>query len=212
MSDKPTYLPPAEAAKILGVHSRTLRLWEIRGEIKAIKTPSGKRRYDVQSYQQKYIPEEQTDAREGGGRATVTYARQEGEGEGEGEVRKTFMSSFEDLQVWQKAINLATEIYKFTESFPAKYQYSLISQLQRSSLSVPSNIAEGYGRNSTGDYIQFLGIARGSVNEVITQLIVAKRVGATDRDIQSFINECNEISRMLSAMIKTLSQKKKDDL
>ncbi len=78
------------------------------------------------------------------------------------------MIPFEELVVWQKSMNASVEVYQLTETFPQKYLYSLTSQLQRSSLSVPSNIAEGYGRNSTGDYIHFLGIARGSANEVIT--------------------------------------------
>jgi len=75
MDKKTTYLPPSEAAKLLGVHPRTLRLWEIRGQIKAVKTPTGIRRYDVESYVQGHVQTEQTDLRNGGDRTTVTYAR-----------------------------------------------------------------------------------------------------------------------------------------
>ena len=117
------------------------------------------------------------------------------------------MGSFEDLQVWQKAIDMAEAVYRVTLTFPSQYRFSLCQQLERSSISVASNIAEGYGRRTTGEYIQFLGIARGSANEVITQLLLAKRMKMTGEDLQPMIQQCIEIRQMLSAMIKSLANK-----
>jgi four helix bundle protein len=73
------------------------------------------------------------------------------------------MKNYRDLIVWQKAMRLVTEIYRFTEGFPKDERYGLTSQLRRSSVSLPSNMAEGYGRNSTQDYVRFLRIANGSL-------------------------------------------------
>ncbi|MCL1470297.1 four helix bundle protein [Argonema antarcticum] len=117
------------------------------------------------------------------------------------------MSSFEELQVWQKAMDMAEAVYRVALTFPTQYRFSLCQQLERSSISVASNIAEGYGRRTTGEYIQFLGIARGSANEVITQLILAQRMKMTDTDLQPVIKQCIEIRQMLSAMMKSLGNK-----
>lgn len=86
------------------------------------------------------------------------------------------INSFKDLIVWQKSMELVEKVYKITESFPTKEQFGLISQMRRAAVSIPSNIAEGYGRNSTGSYIQFLSIARGSLLELETQLELSKRL------------------------------------
>src|ERR1035441_3427201 len=85
--------------------------------------------------------------------------------------------SFKDLVVWQRAIEMSLAIYKLTSSFPAAEQFGLTSQLRRASVSVPSNIAEGYGKSSKGEYLSFLGHARGSNGEVQTQLIIARGLG-----------------------------------
>lgn len=80
---------------------------------------------------------------------------------------------YRELLVWQKSLSFTTDIYKATASFPPSEQFGLTSQIRRSSVSVPSNIAEGYGRRSTGDYIRFLQIAAGSLYELQTQLEIA---------------------------------------
>src|SRR5271157_4775342 len=85
--------------------------------------------------------------------------------------------SFKDLVVWQRAIEMSLAIYRLTSSFPASEQFGLISQLRRASVSVPSNIAEGYGKSSKGEYLPYLGHARGSNGEVQTQLVIAKGLG-----------------------------------
>jgi len=81
------------------------------------------------------------------------------------------------LKVWQRAIELSVAIYKLTMEFPNSELYGLTSQLRRAAVSVASNIAEGYGRASKGEFRQFVGIARGSVLEVQTQLVIAKELG-----------------------------------
>ena len=82
-----------------------------------------------------------------------------------------------DLVVWQRAVQLSTEIYGLTASYPKSEQFGLINQMRRASVSIASNIAEGYGRSTRGEYLQFLGHARGSKCELQTQLVIAKKLG-----------------------------------
>jgi four helix bundle protein len=89
---------------------------------------------------------------------------------------KTKISSYKDLLVWQKAIKLVKETYLLTRLLPEDEKFGLISQLKRCSVSIPSNIAEGWGRNSTKSYIQFLRIARASLLELETQVIICKEL------------------------------------
>ena len=116
--------------------------------------------------------------------------------------------NFEDLLVWQKAVELAVQIYALTRKFPGEERFGLTSQLRRSAISVPSNIAEGRGRLSDGDFRQFLGVAQGSTYEVLTQLLIAKRLGFGSPDA---IAQCedlsNEVSKMLNALIARLPRK-----
>ena len=86
------------------------------------------------------------------------------------------MKSFRDLLAWQRAIELSVSIYRLTQSFPREELYGLTSQMRRSAVSVPSNIAEGHGRLNTGEYRQFLGIARGSNFELQTQIEIARKL------------------------------------
>ena len=79
------------------------------------------------------------------------------------------VNSYRDLLVWQKSMSVVTEIYAIAQGFPSSEIYALTSQIRRSAISIPSNIAEGYGRNSTGDYKRFLQIAAGSLFELQTQ-------------------------------------------
>jgi four helix bundle protein len=85
--------------------------------------------------------------------------------------------SFRDLLVWQRAIQMSLAIYRLTAGFPKEELFGLTGQIRRAGVSVASNIAEGYGRNSTGEYKHFLGMARGSNSEVETQLVIAKELG-----------------------------------
>jgi four helix bundle protein len=87
-------------------------------------------------------------------------------------MRKTSYSSFRKLEVWQDGIELAVEIYQLTEPFPVWERYGLTSQLRRAGVSVPSNIAEGYGRATRGEYLNHLSVANGSLNEVDTLCVL----------------------------------------
>jgi four helix bundle protein len=116
--------------------------------------------------------------------------------------------SFKNLTVWQRAIELTLAIYKLTSSFPDAERYGLTNQLRRASVSVASNIAEGYGRATRGGYVQFLGNARGSISEVETQLVIAKALGFGSRQlINSSEGLCNEVGRMLRALMNSLKSK-----
>jgi four helix bundle protein len=87
------------------------------------------------------------------------------------------VESYRDLIVWQRSIQLSVALYRFTHEFPRDEAYGLSTQLRRAGVSVASNIAEGYGRSSTGEYKQYLGVARGANYEVQTQLVIAKELG-----------------------------------
>ena len=116
--------------------------------------------------------------------------------------------SFKDLEVWQRAVSLTIEIYKLTAHFPPSEQFGLTNQLRRASVSIASNIAEGYGRATKGEYIQFLGHARGSASEVETQLVIAKALSfGTSEAMQKSEALSNEVGRMLRAMMKSLQAK-----
>ncbi len=116
--------------------------------------------------------------------------------------------SFRDLVVWQKAMDLVELVYAITKKFPADERYALTSQLNRASVSVPSNIAEGYGRHSTADYIRFLQIALGSLNEVQTQLELGCRLRFVGEDaVTGASSLCTEIEKMLVVLISKLRSK-----
>lgn len=116
------------------------------------------------------------------------------------------MKSYRDLIVWQKAMLLVVEIYQITRKLPDEEKFGLISQIRRSAISIPSNIAEGYGRNYTKDYIRFLQIARGSLFECQTQLEIAinlKFIVTSDMEPIAFISV--EIEKMLNSLINKLA-------
>src|SRR5882762_5664925 len=87
------------------------------------------------------------------------------------------LERYRDLSVWQKAMDLTVETYRFSSSFPRSEVYGLTSQLRRAGVSVPSNVAEGYGRGSRKEYVQFLSVGQGSLKELETQMILAHRLG-----------------------------------
>jgi four helix bundle protein len=112
---------------------------------------------------------------------------------------------FQDLTVWQRAMEMTVCIYGLTRSFPKEEQYGLTSQLRRASVSVASNIAEGRGRGTEGEFRQFLNIAQGSTYEVQTQLLVAKQLRfGNEALLQQAETLCIETSKMLGAFIHTL--------
>jgi four helix bundle protein len=106
--------------------------------------------------------------------------------------------SFRDLAVWQRAMQLTVAIYKLTQGFPREEIYGLTSQIRRSAVSIPSNIAEGQGRSTAGEFRQFLGIARGSTCEVQTQLEIARALSfGNPRLIDEAESLSNEVRKML---------------
>jgi four helix bundle protein len=113
---------------------------------------------------------------------------------------------FRDLIVWQKSMALVTDIYRLSRMLPNEEQYGLISQLRRSAVSIPSNIAEGYGRKSTGDYIRFLQVAMGSVYELQTQWEICLNLDYIKAaSFQDLYEKSREIERMLSSLISKIS-------
>ncbi len=118
------------------------------------------------------------------------------------------IQSHRDLIAWQKAMDLGLHVYRLTATFPDTERYGLVSQLRRASVSVPSNIAEGYGRGTTADYIRFLRSARGSLYEVDTQLLFSSRLGFLTQDqYVSALEQINECGRILAALIRSLEDK-----
>lgn len=114
-------------------------------------------------------------------------------------------ASFKDLVVWQRAVDLSMEIYRLTVNFPSSEQFGLSSQLRRASVSIASNIADGYGRSTRGEYLQFLGYARGSICELQTQLVIAKALGfGTKNAYESAERLSADVSRLLIAVMKKL--------
>lgn len=107
------------------------------------------------------------------------------------------MHKYQDLKLWQKGIDLVVDIYKATAEFPKEEKYGLISQMRRCAVSIPSNIAEGAGRNSDKEFVQFLAISNGSNYELETQTIVANRLELLSKELADDIcNKLNEIQKM----------------
>ena len=119
---------------------------------------------------------------------------------------KEYIQSHKDLIVWQKAVDLVIEVYKLTQIFPKEELYGLSQQMRRASVTIPSNIAEGYQRNHTKEYIQFLFIAKSSGSELETQLLIAQRLNFGNPDQQLRVeNLLTEVLKMLSKLISKLT-------
>ena len=115
------------------------------------------------------------------------------------------LKNFKELNVWQKAYHLCLEIYRVTRKFPKEEIYGLTSQIRRSAVSIPSNIAEGYGRKTTGEYIQSLYIAYGSNCELETQVLLSGDLGFVGKeDLSRLQKEIGDVERMLKGLIKSL--------
>jgi four helix bundle protein len=112
---------------------------------------------------------------------------------------------YRDLLVWQKSMQLAVEVYKLTSKFPREEVYGLTSQVRRSAISVPSNIAEGHGRLSKKEFRQFLGIAKGSIYELQTQLELAEKLNmASQGSIQPSIEISQEVGKMIFSLLGSM--------
>lgn len=118
-----------------------------------------------------------------------------------------YVKSYKELIVWQKSMLLVKEIFILTNKFPKAELYGIVAQMRRSAVSIPSNIAEGYGRRSTKSYAQFYAIAYGSTLELETQSIIAKELNMATKDSFNIAdNLLVEVSKMLNAMITKMRQ------
>jgi four helix bundle protein len=123
------------------------------------------------------------------------------------------LKNYRDLKVWQRSYRLCLEIYKITKRFPNEERYGLASQIRRAAVSVPSNIAEGYGRKTTPEYIRFLYIAYGSICEMETQILLSGDLGYIETGKLETLQEgIGEVERMLKALTKSLERKALDPL
>ena len=121
------------------------------------------------------------------------------------------LKSYKELNVWQKAYQFCLELYKVTMGFPKEERYGLTSQIRRAAVSVPSNIAEGYGRKTTKEYIQALYIAYGSNCELETQLMLSGDLGyINDENLERLQKDIGDIERMLKGLINSLENKHKN--
>ena len=116
------------------------------------------------------------------------------------------VNSHKDLLVWQRSMDLVEAVYRITAKLPASEQFGLTSQMRRSAVSIPSNVAEGYGRQATGEYRHHLSFSRGSLLELETQVLLSKRLKYLQpSEADSVISEIEQISKMLATLISRLS-------
>jgi len=119
------------------------------------------------------------------------------------------VQDYKELLVWQKAMDLAAVVYQATADFPSTEKFGLRSQMQRAAVSVPSNIAEGQGRLTTGEFKHFLGNARGSLLELETQALLAERLGLLSADTcQDVQQRKNDVAKLLNGLIRSLERRK----
>src|SRR5271154_3219114 len=115
--------------------------------------------------------------------------------------------SYRDLRVWQEAMTLVEESYRFSRDLPMEELFGLTSQMRRAAVSIPANIAEGYGRDSRGSYVNFLKTAQGSLKELETHLILAQRLKFGNFDLaEQLLARCESVGRMLHALIRSLQR------
>jgi len=115
------------------------------------------------------------------------------------------IKSYKDLNIWKRSIGVVEDIYKITKNFPKEEIYGLTSQLRRSAVSIPSNVAEGFARFHNKEYKQFLFVSLGSCAELSTQIIIALRLDYLEsNEADQLLNEIDEISKMTMSLIKKL--------
>ncbi|MDR3675424.1 MAG: four helix bundle protein [Acidobacteriota bacterium] len=119
------------------------------------------------------------------------------------------IENYKELDVWKKSVALTTDVYRLTSRFPIAERYGWSSQIRRASTSIAANIAEGWGRESTGEYIQFLGVARGSLMELETHLIVSCNLHFLDsEELAAVLKPIEDIGKMLNRLIAALKTRK----
>ena len=119
------------------------------------------------------------------------------------------IESYKDLEVWQLAMTLAEDCYRLTARFPKDEMYGMSAQIRRAVVSIPANIAEGYGREQTGSFVQFLRITQGSTRELETHLILTARIRLADQQTLAPLQDnCERISKMLRSLIRSLEARR----
>ncbi len=117
------------------------------------------------------------------------------------------MHNFQELIVWQKAMDITVKTYELSALFPKEEKYGLTSQIRRSAVSIPSNISEGAGRNTDGEFKNFLGIASGSSNELFTQLILSHKLGLVEESlVEPLVKDLIEVQKMNYSLIKKFTK------
>lgn len=124
-------------------------------------------------------------------------------------IKMGYVKSYKELSIWQKSMDLVIGIYSILNKFPAEENFALSSQMRRSVVSIPSNIAEGFGRHSDGDFIRFLQISKGSLCELQTQVEIAQRLNYIGDEYESIEKQCDELSKMLSSFIVSIRERNK---
>ena len=115
---------------------------------------------------------------------------------------------YDELIAWQKAMDLAEAVYAATSQFPREEVYGLSAQMRKCAVSIPSNIAEGQGRRTTGEFLQHLSIAHGSLRELETQSVLARRLGILDADrMEELAGRCAEVGRLLNGLSNSLGRR-----
>ncbi|MGV0956030.1 four helix bundle protein [Empedobacter falsenii] len=118
------------------------------------------------------------------------------------------MRTHKDLDVWKLSIEFVTEIYNLTKDFPKEEQFGLTNQIRRASVSIPSNIAEGAGRRSDKEFLQFLYISMGSIQEIDTQLLISLNLNyLTKSEYEISLTKLDQISKMISGLIKFVKER-----
>jgi len=121
--------------------------------------------------------------------------------------RREMLKNYNELKVWEKSYQLCLEVYRMTKGFPKNETYGLMSQMRRAALSIPSNIAEGYGRKTTPEYLRGLYIAYGSVCELETQILLSGDLGyLMEKSLSKLQGDLGEVETMLKALIKSLKK------
>ncbi len=116
--------------------------------------------------------------------------------------------SYRDLSVWQKSIDLVVDCYRATDPFPRMETYGLVSQIRRAAAAIPANIAEGHGRDHLGDYLRHISIAKGSLTELETHLIISERLSFLSKEhLQELLERTAEVGRMLEGLSKALRER-----
>ncbi|MDX2032128.1 MAG: four helix bundle protein [Blastocatellia bacterium] len=115
--------------------------------------------------------------------------------------------SYRDLETWQRSMDLVAEVYEATSEFPKEETYGLRSQLRRAAVSIPSNLAEGQGRDSPREFVRHLSIAYGSLCEVETQILIAKRLTFLERDAaETLMHRCAEVGRLINGLSRAIAK------